>query len=220
MTLTQIIGRFFLKHLAVPKNPKILPGKKLIACIGDSITYGSGVGGKTEKTWEYFLNQQLGEEYQVLNYGISGRTLQDEGDFPYRNDRFYPLSKKCGAETFLIMLGTNDTKPYNWDEARYEKELPVFVKEYLALPKNPSVILMIPPKSFPYPGMQEVAFDIRNEEISGPLRRIVRKTAEELKIPCIDLYALTEERSDWFSDGVHPNEAGNRAIAAFIAGLL
>ena len=114
MSLQDKIGRFFLKYLAVPATPKLLPGKKRIACIGDSITFGAGVNGRKERTWEFFLGGLLGDEYQVINYGISGRTLQNEGDYPYKADKFYKISRDCGAEIYLIMLGTNDAKPYNF----------------------------------------------------------------------------------------------------------
>ena len=66
----EMIGKFVLKYLVVPKAPKVEKDKIRIACIGDSITYGAGVTGKNYKrsTWEYFLQQKLGDDYQVLNY--------------------------------------------------------------------------------------------------------------------------------------------------------
>ncbi|MEE3408965.1 MAG: SGNH/GDSL hydrolase family protein, partial [Erysipelotrichaceae bacterium] len=93
MSFQKKIEHFILKYLAVPKTPKYLEGKRHIACIGDSITFGAGVNGKKEETWEHFLNHRLGDDFQVLNYGISGRTLQDEGDYPYKADKFYAISK-------------------------------------------------------------------------------------------------------------------------------
>lgn len=91
-----MFGKFVLKYLVVPKAPKVEKDKIRIACIGDSITYGAGVTGKNYKrsTWEYFLQQKLGDDYQVLNYGISGRTLQNEGDYPYRKEKFYRITHK------------------------------------------------------------------------------------------------------------------------------
>lgn len=44
-----------------------------IALIGDSFTFGEEV--KYEETWGYFLQQYLGGEYQVLNYGVPGYGL-------------------------------------------------------------------------------------------------------------------------------------------------
>ena len=59
MKINDILSHFVLKYLVVPKSPKILPDKTHIACIGDSITYGAGVKGRPEQTWEYYLNIRL-----------------------------------------------------------------------------------------------------------------------------------------------------------------
>ena len=42
MSFQKKIEHFILKYLAVPKTPKYLEGKRHIACIGDSITQGTG----------------------------------------------------------------------------------------------------------------------------------------------------------------------------------
>ena len=220
MSFQKLMEHFILKYLVVPKTPAVEPGKKHVACIGDSITFGAGVNGKREETWEYFLNGLLGEEFQVLNYGISGRTLQKEGDYPYTADKFYPVSKYCGAETYLIMLGTNDAKPYNWDRDRYEKQLAAFAKEYMDLSQKPEVILMTPPQCYVDPKIGKVGFDIEAETIDGQITDIVKKTAADLGLRVIDLHALTQDHSAWFDDGVHPNREGNEEIAKYIAAEL
>lgn len=215
MTLRERIGHLVLKYLAVPKTPELLPGKKTIACIGDSITFGAGVRGKKEKTWEYFLNEKLGSSFQVLNYGISGRTLQDEGDYPYKADKFYPITKKEALDTYLIMLGTNDAKPYNFEEERYRSELHGFLKEYLQLNHHPKVIVMTPPCVFKEEKTGIVAFDIDPDNIET-IASIVAQEAKKLRIPVFDLHQHTKDHPEWFADGVHPDEKGNRAIAEYI----
>lgn len=217
MALKDLIGHLVLKYLAVPSSPKVLPGKKHIACIGDSITFGAGVNGTKAQTWEYFLNEILGDEAQVINYGISGRTLQDEGDYPYKADKFYKESKACLADVYLIMLGTNDSKPYSWKSERYEKELRAFVKEYQALDHQPKVILTTPPTCFRDPKTGVVAFDILEETIEGEICPIIRSLCEELHLEMIDLHEFTQGHAEWFTDGVHPNEEGNRRIAEKVA---
>ena len=217
MSFQDLISHFVLKFLAVPPTPRIQPGKRLLACIGDSITFGAGVMGKPNKTWEYFLNQSLGESWQVINYGISGRTLQDEGDYPYKRDKFYRISLRSRAEIYLIMLGTNDAKPYNWDRERYERELRQFAQAYFSLENRPRVILMTPPCCFEEPQTGIVAFDISKETIDRETAPLVRETAEALGLQLIDLHAFTTGHVEWFTDGVHPNEEGNRAIARFLA---
>ena len=208
-----MMGHLILKYLAVPKAPKVIEGKKHIVCIGDSITYGAGVRGKRQETWEYFLEKMLKEEYQVLNYGISGRTLQKEGDYPYTDEKFYTISKELPADICLIMLGTNDAKPYNFDAGRYEKELDTFICSY---DKAKQVILMTPPSVFIDPKIGKVGFDIEMANIDGPIYETVKKTAERKGLKLIDLHEYTCEKEDWFVDGVHPNRMGNYKIAEYI----
>ncbi len=215
MSFRKTIEHFVLKYLAVPKTPEVETGKIHIACLGDSITFGAGVNGKKEATWEHFLEEKLGKGYQVLNYGISGRTLQDEGDYPYKADKFYPISKEIKADIYLIMLGTNDAKPYNWDEKRYEEELDRFVSEYMEI-EGSKVILMSPPSCFVDRKSGVVLFDIDMKNIDGPIYRIVKKTAEEKGLQLIDLHEHTAGHEEWFADGVHPNEKGNREFAGYI----
>lgn len=215
MSFKEKITHFFLKYMAVPKTPEYVSDRIHIACIGDSITFGAGVNGKKGETWEYFLNEKLGDRYQVLNYGISARTLQDEGDYPYTADKFYKISKDNRIDTYLIMLGTNDAKPYNFNEDRYKKELHAFVKEYKELPWHPQVILMSVPQVFEDRNSGVVGFDIDKDNIAS-VQQLIKEEAKKEKIPCIDLYAYTKDKEDWFVDGVHPNKKGNEEIAAYI----
>ena len=198
MKISDILSHFVLKYLVVPKSPKILPDKTHIACIGDSITYGAGVKGRTEQT-------------------ISGRTLQDEGDYPYRADKFYSESLNCSAEIYLIMLGTNDAKPYNWNVERYEREFHSFCKEYRDLRNHPRVIVMTPPQCYADPKTGKVGFDINAETIDRCITGIIKRQAENLKLEVIDLHELTQNHEDWFDDGVHPNALGNQMIAEHLA---
>ena len=213
MALTEkFISHIVLKYLVVPKSPVVIQEKKHIACIGDSITYGAGVNGKTNQTWEYFLNEIIGDDYQVINYGISGRTLQNEGDYPYKKDKFYKESLECKAETYIIMLGTNDAKPYNWNENRYKDQLDCFCREYINLANHPQVILMTPPQCYVDPKIGKVGFDIEEETIDNHIVDIVNNG-----LHIIDLHQYTQNHEDWFVDGVHPNELGNQESAKYIA---
>ncbi|MCR5144305.1 MAG: hypothetical protein K6B67_03220 [Lachnospiraceae bacterium] len=210
------LNYYVMKYLVVPRTPKIIPGKEHIACIGDSITYGAGVRGKTKNTWENFLNQSLGSDVQVINYGISGRTLQDEGDFPYCEEKFYEISKQSEADIYLIMLGTNDSKPYNWNETRFRKRLESFAREYMNLKHQPKVVLMTPPQCFPDKKTGVVPFDIDATTIATSIRKIVFEVADVLNLDVIDLNDYTKGHPEWFADGVHPNIYGDKKIAECI----
>ena len=209
------------RELTLPSKEKPHNDAPIIVALGDSITFGAGVV-KTRKSdcWEAKLEKLLGGSYQVLNYGISGATLQDEGNKPYWNMpekqlQGYPQAALAlKPQIILLMLGTNDSKPYNWNRERYEAQLDLRVKELKA--SGARVIVMCPPFACPMAGSEEVAFDIKNETIRDEIVPIVKKCAEENEAECIDLYALTEGHSEYFADGVHPKSFGNRVIAAEI----
>lgn len=206
-----------MKYAAGNRNPKLLKGKKRIACVGDSITFGHGVRGKTEETWEYYLNGILGDAYQVVNYGASGRTLQKAGDQPYTRDHIFRRSLECRAEVYLILLGTNDAKPFNWNRDRFEREYEAFVRNYTEQPDAPRVVLMTPPQVFGTDSRGMAAFGIQAGILDGEIVKAVKNAAEKMNLQVIDLHAYTEGHPEWFMDGVHPNAAGNRAFAAYIA---
>ncbi len=184
-----------------------------IACVGDSITYGQGVSpNRLTQSFPAVLQSLSG--ITTLNFGKSGRTLQNEGDLPYTAEPEYTASLECGADLYIIMLGTNDARAFQWNSDRYEEELREFVKTYQSLPNSPQVVLMQPPKVF-------TEYDYSNSKISNSVIKnqiynIVKNVGDELGCKVIDLYSLTENHSDWFTDGVHPNEEGNRIIGEYI----
>lgn len=203
-----------------PKPPALAEGKTHIACIGDSITYGAGVLDENgdayeELTWPYYLEEKFDGSVQLLNYGLCGRTLQKEGDYPYTDTYFYPVSRDCRADKYLILLGTNDSKAQNWDAERYAQELEEFVLSYKTLPNNPEVILVTPPHAFVMEGKDAVAYEVQADVIQNEIVPIVKDTAQRLGLRCFDLNEASKDHPEWFGDGVHPNAAGNQEIADF-----
>lgn len=208
MEIGLYLGRLFVHPEKADRN------KRRIACIGDSITFGAGVV-TTRKTdaWTCLLQSRLGDRFQVLNYGVSGATLQREGDFPYRRVGFLGKLNKAQPELIILMLGTNDSKPYNWQGERFSCEYEELVKELKGKPWPHRLVLMTPPKAFPEEKTGVVAFAIDNEVIREQIRPLVFSLGEKHSLSVIDLYALTEEHPEYFIDGVHPNAPGNRVIA-------
>ena len=113
----------------------------------------------------------------------------------------------------MLMLGTNDFKPYNWDEARFAREYEEFVRELKDMPWPHWLVLMTPPKAFPEEKTGVIVFEIRDDPIRDSIRPLVFVLGEKYGVQVIDLYALTEDHPAYFCDGVHPNEPGNRVIA-------
>ena len=197
-------------HRTAPRKDR-----RRVLCIGDSITFGAGVKlTRWRDSYPSILNSLLGDGYQVLNYGVSGATAQDEGDMPYPS-AFRSAAAKTEPELCLFMLGTNDSKPYNWDAQRYETAVEAWMEEIRNYPSRPRIVLMIPPAAFPVDG-EPVAFDILDEVIRNEIRPILMKIAEKEGLELIDLYEISEDHPEWFGDGVHPNAEGDRVFAEFI----
>lgn len=207
VVLSVLLGAYFAYQawrFQNPAIPKIEENKIHIACIGDSITFGAGVARKRKtSTYPIFLQRLVGKRYQVLNYGLSGRTLLDEGDMPYRKEAFYQKSLDIHADIYIIMLGTNDSKPYNWNAKKYEAQLSSFVKEYQRAQKISCIYLMQPSKCYPQEKKGIVAFDIQEEMIQSEIYQIVKRVAEHTNVELIDLHTFTDNHSEWFTDGVH-----------------
>lgn len=92
--------------------------KKHIVCFGDSNTHGycAKTGGRFDESqrWCYLLQKNLGEDYLILEEGLSGRTtcFQDPIHEALSGlDYIYPcLMSHEPVDLLVIMLGTNDTK--------------------------------------------------------------------------------------------------------------
>ena len=98
--------------------------KKHIICFGDSNTHGycadpadcadGGIRFSESERWTRLLQQHLGDEYLVIEEGLSGRTTCfDDPIHEGLNalDYIYPCLKSHETvDLLVIMLGTNDTK--------------------------------------------------------------------------------------------------------------
>lgn len=204
-----------------PSLPTVIPGKRYIACIGDSITFGAGVSvHRDTQSYPAYLQTLVSDEYQILNYGFSGKTLLRGGDMPYEKSGFLNAAISAKPEIMLIMLGTNDSKPYNWNAENYATEYRELLHLLLEKLPNTKLYVMIPPAAFPKLGTDTVVYDIRADVIVNEIRPIIQKMGIELKIPIIDLHQATDGHPEFFADGVHPNKEGNEYLAQTIASAL
>lgn len=212
MALAALLGTAIHRFIFRPRKEKAKGGKRRILCIGDSITYGAGVlYSRWKDAYPAILENMLGEEFQVLNYGISGATLLDEGDSPYRKS-FLRAARNTDPEVCILMLGTNDSKPRNWNAERYEKTLGKWIEDLRSFPSNPTVYMMTPPAAFRVDG-KPVVYQIRDDVIRDEIYPIVKRQTERCRTGLVDLYTATETHPELFGDGVHPNKQGNRMIA-------
>lgn len=185
-----------------------------ISCVGDSLTYGSGVL-KTRDTDAYpaQLQIKMGTDHLVSNFGLRNATASVSGDLPYVESEEYQQSLKSKPDIVVLMLGTNDTKTYNWNASDYEAGLKELVESYQQLDTKPTVYLMRSPYCYSLDGSDVAEYDIQPKVVADELGGIVEKVAAETGVEVIDLYGVTEGQDELYTDGIHFNAKGYELIA-------
>ena len=192
-------------------------GQIKVACIGDSITYGHGVSNWETENYPVVLQNLLGDEYYVANYGFIGACVNPDGDKPYTGLSVYQESLDLDADIIVLMLGTNDSKAENWTDAdTFIKAYGELLDSYFADGREPKVYL----------GLCAESFDIENPEMEYGIQpevvdqivKAIQDTYADKDVELIDIHSLTTAHPEWFaSDGVHPNTEGAKAIAEAVA---
>ena len=197
-----------------PAAPVLQEGVIRIACVGDSLTYGYGIKDRKHNSYPAQLQALLGDDYQVLNYGLSRRSLQKDVKKPntsYVNEDFYEISQQSAPDIVIIAIGSNDTRPDNWNAANYEKELEEFVRVYQNLDSAPVVYLMLPPPFYEHKTPHS------NEILSNELIPIITRVGAKTDVVVIDLHTpLTGVPELFQKDGLHPTAEGATIIATTV----
>ncbi len=179
-----------------------------VACIGNSITYGYAIEDREHDSYPAQLQQLLGEDYEVGNFGLSGATAQREGDLPWTSTQQYQDAKAFAPHIAVIKLGTNDSKERNWLNAeRLVNSLEAIAEEFEALPTQPHIIIALPAKAYKF------MFSIRDSIIYNYELPAIRQMAKKHHWHLIDLYKATDKMPECFPDGIHPNPQGAAVIA-------
>jgi len=182
-----------------------------VACIGDSITEGACLADPAGQSYPAILQGLLGSDYDVRNFGVSGRVMIDSGDYPYMAEPKYQQVKEFLPDIVTIMLGTNDSKPHNFAHFEdYETDYLKMVKELQALPSHPRIYVCLPPAA------EESKFTISDTTLTEYIMPAAKRVAVKKWIDMIDLHPVLQGRPDLFVDGIHPNTEGQKMLAKAI----
>lgn len=189
-------------------------GKTRIACVGDSITYGTLVKNRRVNCYPARLSAALGPSYNVQNFGVNRHTMQKISDYPYWNHANFQKSSDFQPDIVLLMLGTNDSKKQNYKGINlFKKDCLAMIKHYATLPSQPQIYLMTPPTAYIIRNHQELNFAMSADAIEK-ICMALKEIAKDLSLPLIDIHAATAEHPEYFPiDGIHPNAAGAQTIA-------
>jgi len=180
-----------------------------IACVGNSITYGSGVFNREKNAFPVQLQDLLGNGYQVENFGVSGRTLLKKGDKPYWETDAYQQALDYKADIVFIKLGTNDSKSQNRIHLNdLEADYTDLINSFKRKNKDARIILLLPVPAFTTDTTRIWDQPIKNKIIPAT-QKVAYKTNSEV----LDLYHLFLGREGLLPDKVHPSSLGATVIA-------
>lgn len=206
--MKRLLLSFLLLFLLLP-----LSARRIIKvpCVGNSITYGTGVANREQKAYPVVLQRLLGKGYQVENFGKPGATLLRRGHRPYFDLPEFRAALQFRPDIAVIHLGINDTDPRNWPNYRDE-----FIPDYLALidslrAVNPHVRILVA-RLTPI-GVDHPRFDSGTCKWREEISQAVQQVAEIARVEWIDFYAPLVPHPDWLPDAVHPDARGAEVLA-------
>jgi lysophospholipase L1-like esterase len=176
-----------------------------VACVGDSITAGYGVG--QDWSWSAQVSRMLGNNWEVHSFGVSGATMLKKSDNSYWNHKEYPAALALNPDVVIVELGTNDTKPGNWNADAFVADCQEMLNAFLALPKKPLIYLCLPVPVTP-PGNFTIP-----PACSEMITPLIHQLAEKNGCGLIDFTSVVTPHPEWLPDHVHPEPAGGFAMA-------
>lgn len=200
-------------------------GKVNIACVGDSITYGTIAADPTKPVKDISktayptklqekLNARYGNKFEVTNYGHAGAYIADfdrsnADSLRYCYTSEYNKLRKDKPEVVIMMLGINDIG-YISDGAscaELEKAYSDLIGDIKALKSKPVVFVCTPlVRLTAYSSY--LALDALNNAII--------RAANAQNVYVIDTYNITKEYFEaalYESDGLHPDADGYDYLA-------
>ena len=171
-----------------------------VACVGESITQGS--------TCPYRLLKMLRPNYIVGNFRVSGSTVSLNSKTPYMNQSRFQDALKFKPNIIVIMLGNNDTNPEISNEGNFEAYYSRLVTSFQQLEGRQLIwIIKSPPIFTDNP-------NYNNTYLASTILPCIDKLADQMKLPTVDIYSALNNHSDYFMDGVYPDNKGAALIAS------
>ena len=199
--------------------------KLRILCFGDSNTYGYKPDGSgrfnDEIRWTGLLQKRLGENYQIIEEGLCGRTtvFQDVLREGRRGiDLIGTLIESHNPiDLLVVMLGTNDCKTrYNASAAVIAAGLEKVLEKAVKAAKSELKILVVSPielgKGVGEEGY-DIEFDKNSEETSKELAKEYKKVAEKYNYAFLSAAQYARPST---IDREHLDEEGHAQLATVI----
>lgn len=205
-----------------------------ILCFGDSLTWGwipVEYGVPTSRyplhqRWTGILAAELGDGYRVIEEGLSARTTSadDPNDPRLNGSQYLPtaLASHLPLGLVIIMLGTNDTKPfYNrtpfdiaYGMAKLVGQVQGSAGGVATLYPSPKCLVVAPPPLAPIPDPFFQGMFAGGHEKSTQLADQYRQLANFMKV---DFLNASDFVVTGGVDGIHFTVENNHALGLAIA---
>lgn len=201
---------------SVGRNERMTENKKLICCIGDSLTEGdygvfgkSGIANVQPGNYPLFLGQIAGME--TRNFGKCGWRATDLLKW-YQEGGFHV----DGADYIVLLIGTNGghsaTKDTP-DNIAYEELIRLLEQEA----PEAKIFLCTPPHVTVNPAMSNCGYAPQVAEAAAFVRALAgRKGLSLIDLAADDTFNDDNEDVMQPNDGLHFSETGYRALASLI----
>lgn len=205
---------------------------RLVACVGDSNTFGEGLLDRTNDCYPARLQallRQAGPDWEVRNFGYSGATVlaPGRGDIPYISQGVYRQALDSKPDIVVLCFGPNASRSENYGPSPSKSQNRAYIQEFYAsdytdlidafaaLPSRPKIVICHPLKAF------SEAWSINDAIIKNQIIPIIAKIAYDRRLPTVDFYSAFEHSPNLYQpDGIHPTPAGTSLMAERVAASL
>ena len=191
-----------------------------IACVGDSITYGTLSSDSATKSYPSVLanlfKAKFGNAYSVKNYGHAGAYVADfnreNKKLQYNKTDEYKQLCKDNPDVVVMMIGTNDIGyiSNNSNISKFKNDFTQLIKSIKSLKSNPIIYICTPIVRYTS-YINTINFDY--------LIDVELQVAREQGANIIDTYNITKQYFSsqlYETDGLHPNDVSYPYLAQTI----
>lgn len=202
VAVVMVSASFIALFLAKPQTSTLSDLPINVSCVGDSITQWSG--------YTDYLQNMLGKNYKVGNFGVAGSAVSTNWFKPYINQSAFQESMNFNPSIVIIMLGTNDAHDDQSTDG-FVNDYENLVSDYEALPGDQRIIIVEPPPIY------DNGLGLNGTSLQGQVIPLIQQVASNTSLPVLDVNTALMNHPEYFVDGVHPNSEGALTIATEVS---